>query len=855
MQNGPTSIAEKCCGNHNSSSSSPMRSTRLTLAEAAAISHFDSTATDKAIQHVGAALENLLSRYCAQQCQQGSSSMVVSSYDMAKVQRALQVEINWMALFRHYDDHQNRRTRCLTMSETKNGHNGRTTPLGLLIGILTENAIVWPPVCYEATFQVLWETVLLYCGQRHQKTPSSSSSRCKKEQENDNDDGDDEDFLSPSQRLVWNAMLRMCQSSIPLQKQIFHDDDGVHALPRIQNHQQHVYLRQCQVLFQMLQELLRQQLFWRRHRQPNNHFAIRLALRMLRLSEPCMLLQEDNNNDYAYFSFNSHAAAAAAGAACARRQRRRIQMNSYEITADNDDGFGDDVEDEDDHHGGLHRRCIPKQVGIQSPKVSLARMLAQQASTHKSAHITKGTQMNDELSERWTTWREDVLSFVLEKMGKNYNPNAMVDLIWSICLERPQESALVRFVLALILSSHPKIALEWTLSLLPPVDSSSCVAAPGSANFFFAEYNLQCYSEFVVELAIFDDLDLLQSVTAPLIKCLLDASESVHEETKSNDSIIINNNHVPHWLLKRTFVYILSRRWKVLNSIPYFASVKAEISLAWPSVSDWVDPSLSSEQQSQAITVLHQSGIVGVCEAIEFCSMKPSKTASSKTGALSDEEWPFDQWRGVRAVSHGCGRRHSSQPLFSFLTPGEGLGSSSSTPENLGDFVARHLHGDLLLRVFGYLGFKRMAHVGLVCKEWRNLADNQRLWQSYYKRRYGTIDEDPLSVDPNQPWKTHFHHRFIVEREIRSRTSVRGGRGRKLRVCKYVGCNEIFSSDLQIERHCARHVRNAEKEARKKLKESTKTEQKKRKSPTTKRIPKKRLNSCGAQESSTCAST
>ena len=553
---------------------------------------------------------------------------------------------------------------------------------------------------------------------------------------------DNGDFLTRAQRHVWSALLRLRRKSPALWKHV--------TLPRV-DVQSTTVLRQCETLLGMLQEVRQKQC-------TSDRVILDAALRLLRQSESFLAPNNNTNNPEPP----------------AKRMRRKIQYNPFEASHD-DDGIPEDPE----------ALCIPKIPAIRETREASLPQLLQQKSKIIEAK-TNGATVGD--GERWKEWREQVFDFAMScsRSGTCSNRD-LVDQIWSVVLENVDQSSLLLFFLVKTLSTGCKTLREWIRSLLKLAQAS------GKQSCFYPSFALRCYSELVAELAIFDELAELQSITTPFFGHLLENHM---------------NGHCPDSSLswKRAFVFILSRRAVCLDAIPHFASVKTSISLSWSSVEDWVDPNMSPNEQTHTITTLYQAGILGVCEAMEYSV----KTSSESSKCDEAQEWPFAELKGIRMASRHCRKYYHSRELFSKHVPR--VGAQKSDPAELGDFVQNFLHGDILLRVFGYLGFKRMAQVNLVCREWNRLANHPRLWQSFFQKRYGIAEDDPVRKDPDQPWKTYFHHRFIVEQEVRSRGSTSA---KKLRVCKFVGCNTIVSTLLQLTRHHASHERKTAKKVKK----------------------------------------
>lgn len=628
-----------------------------------------------------------------------------------------------------------------------------TTPLDLVLQALTENPTSFPMACFHIVINVGWQQIIYYCAQ-----PRLTSLR------------KDGEFLTRAQEHVWFCLLRLARKSRSAWKQV--------TFPRVDSHSTSV-LRQYETLFRMLQQV-RQQQCW------SDRIVLDAALRLLRQSQPFVSVQDSTITDPQTIPI----------------PLIKNKYNPYEASHDDD----------------LH--IDPDEVGLpklpiafrERKEASLSQILQQDTKTIEAK--TRGSIVVD--LEKWREWRERVFDFAISSASSRACMNRTIpDQIWSIILEKPEQSSLLRFFLLNILVVEPQLLQEWMHKLL------QFAKMAGRQTCRSVVFAMQFYSELVVELAAFDDLALLQSITAPLFEYLLD-------EQNIGDGV----GQLSAW--KRVFVCLLSRRSNWLNAIPHFESLKTTISLVYGSVHDWIYPSMSEKERSYTITALYQAGVLGVCDAMEHAA---ELTKLSNADILQGR-WPFAKLNGIRMASWNCRKLSHSKHYFSRLESGRvaRLGAPKSDPSKVRDFVQNFLHGDILLRVFDYLGFKRIAQVHLVCKDWKDLADHSRLWGSFYESRYGISADDPVRNNPDQPWKTFFHHRFIAEREVRSRGSTSA---RKLRVCKFVGCNTIVSTPLQLARHHTSHQKQGKERTKKTGAKKEQAGHKRKRTPPKRTSPKR----------------
>lgn len=545
-------------------------------------------------------------------------------------------------------------------------------------------------------------------------------------------------YLTASQRFVWDCLLRMWKRSRALQTAM------EQLVPPMDDQHDTATLRSCRLQFQLLEQV---------HAQPWCRPGTLLfsACRLLRATR--QILQ--------------------GGASFTGPVEPTVLINkassSTWTTVEEAHGWSSDED------GTAVRATRLPKVSTTAPTVSLSRILQQKSDT--------SNRSNDRVeANAWKDLRGSILSFAIDSARFPRGlQHRHLNALWNMVLERPLKSAVLRLFIVRVLASQQSGSAtidEWLLSLFSKVTDE-----------VNAELALRYYTELIVELSAFDDPWRLYRVTVPLIKCILNECDRRRVQSETSHDIRTPRN----LSLQRALAYLLSRRGKALNGISHFASVKAEISLAWPSARDWVDHTMSPKEQSRVLLSLQRGGILGVCDTID-----DSSRSSPKTGFT--EEWPFSEQNSIRSVSRLFRRRDLLPLALSTLdrndcSGGRRHGTMDTSASNC-------LHDDILHRTFAYLGFKRLNQVRLVCREWKDVADNANLWQSFYEKRYGTIKDDPLLQTTPQPWKTHFHHRFLVEREVRSRLS-RGNT--KFRICQYVGCHHIMTTPLQLKRHNATH--------------------------------------------------
>jgi hypothetical protein len=613
-----------------------------------------------------------------------------------------------------------------------------TTALQLVVHTMQKTL---PVPCHSCLWSIAWEQIIRYGGTTtarrwyHQHYSTGTTSR--------------DSRMTPAQQWLWDCVL---------QAPHWNDLPYIPAIPASSSSSP----RDCQLFFDMLQEI--------RLRLPADRLqeATLRLLRGLASWEAATLSTTESVSDYSTVVPTRRT-----------RKRRFREVSAYDDS--------DSASDEDDDHSqsGLSPCRSISQVSLPVPARSSGR-----TDTHvraKGPYTLSAEIFEFAVSTLWTCPEQQ------PSVTRNHY-RFQVDRVWSWICSDPQQSSVLRLVLATMLVSadrdkdggvdadgnptHPMPLLE---------DWMKQQWADGTTEKQFPmTFYLRVFSEFVVELEAFDHLDRLERAMSPFLEKLLMLDEIY------NDATIKKN-----W--KQAFLYILQHRAPWLDAIPEFELIKARLSDVWPSAADWVNPEMSSVEQDRSVVVLQQAGILGVCDVNGF-SVQPKCSAT-------DNAWPFLHHAGLRITGARSGQLLAAGSIFSARDPATLRASHrrgpTSDPEAMRLLMSNSVQGDILLKVFSFLSVRRMALVSLVCRDWKKVADHPQIWRSLFKARYGMDKEDPLRNDiVHQPWKTHFHHRMIVEQEVRSRASRSS---RTYRVCKFIGCNAIFSSSLQRKSHVNKH--------------------------------------------------
>ena len=651
--------------------------------------------------------------------------------------------MDWHALLRQHDEAREvKRTKKVVTSSAHDEENTGTTALQLVVGVLQHTL---PVVCQPLWMSVAWKYIVTYAQTTRRRRWFTSL--VQSEYANIASESYKRDYLTRAQRWLWDIIV----SKQPLSSSI------TLTPPRLDSPTTE---RQCQLYAQMLVEYCRRCQWTSTATHHIQTIVWRTALQLLQTAESLVP------------TLPTDAAASRSVDIPPTTRRKRRRAHVLEITHDKDD-----ISDTEGKHKVPFK--VPRHAC--ATQVSLPRLLKQSAHRATPVHTINNTNI---------LWRQPVFELTLS-CAATYHKRLLMDNVWTLIVQSdPAESAVLRFYMVTVLLSSNNTTLTTTTAptssnLLILEEWMSKLLKHATDGVVSSSLAWSWFSELVVELAALDRVDVFERVTAPFLR------QGLHvDPTKDMNP----------W--KRAFLHMLEHRGPWFQAVPDFALVKARLSLQWPRASNWMSPAMPFKEQQTFLMILQQAGILGVCETVDCGSTDASG------GKASHTEWPFPDWQSIRETGQRCGQMDLVRSICSKRDPFELQKAlrPTSDPARVREFWDNFAHGDILLHIFGFLGIKRMAQIPLVCRGWQQLADHPRLWRALFASRYGTHQEDPTLVrnDAEEPWKKHFHYRFIVEQEIRGRSSKSN---RKLCICRFVGCHAILSTPLQLKRHYATHQR------------------------------------------------
>ena len=313
---------------------------------------------------------------------------------------------------------------------------------------------------------------------------------------------------------------------------------------------------------------------------------------------------------------------------------------------------------------------------------------------------------------------------------------------------------------------------------------------------------LHFYGELLAECDWFRSSRLLVPALYPLLRLVLSSNSGSNDASSSVGAPQTDRHLVP---FRCCLVYVGSRRGMsaieqaVLSLSTCTGSSQVEssmvlwqhLTLAMDNWNDWYHSAWHTSRVEIQLA-LQTCGILSVCEDDDdvAISQSPPRIYRGMREVAMQLECCNDLIRCCFSESLSPEPTHAPAPKGDHRPPG-------------------YLSNDIIQHMFAYLGYKRLVRARSVCREWKDLADRPELWYRIYRLRYGFHPDDPAGRKPVQDgdWKHAFVEAWTAERSIRLRRNWSSGW--KARLCRYVGCLQVCTSQKQAQRHEASHRRPA----------------------------------------------
>jgi F-box domain len=341
---------------------------------------------------------------------------------------------------------------------------------------------------------------------------------------------------------------------------------------------------------------------------------------------------------------------------------------------------------------------------------------------------------------------------------------------------------------------------------------------------------LAWYADVIVESTFCDDRAACWDALQPLVNSVRKRyADEVEWQVQRVDEL-------PRNLLLPCLGYVLSRRKNIFLSVQdsikdEFESLIAVLADSCGDARFWFPESSSgstTKWDKQPARALQSLGILGERSGLPV-SEDGKKTETQKEGSKELEEtrskiqsfqWMDPEptklrhafrlllWSPWEPYKHWS-KRGIDAKLLSDLDHDNKISETKEAPTSQ---PLNHLGEDLLRNIFSFLGYKKLVKTRKVCKVFRDLADEDRLWLPLYRARFCGMLHDhhafqnlAAATINTKVWKDHFRDKLLHQRDIRCGFTFKHEKVFRHCVCPHVGCNEVIRSQKHREKHCAWH--------------------------------------------------
>jgi hypothetical protein len=324
--------------------------------------------------------------------------------------------------------------------------------------------------------------------------------------------------------------------------------------------------------------------------------------------------------------------------------------------------------------------------------------------------------------------------------------------------------------------------------------------------------HLRRYSDFVVDCCHFDDtkncwiaLDKLTSFAFRI------ATTRLHDETCSHalQTLFV--------AIGRAIFHVLVHRRSVLSRDDRFPLLLTKLSYHIGENIQLLLREMTAEERDFAIEFSCATGIVSFVEVNTI----DEDFFDGKKSIENTDRWPFLSKHCIQSSD-----QLALQLASNFMAIEKDEGHRREYSQTSGEKVMPKAYKngkvicvvdviteDIVLNIFSYFGYRRVAKLGEVCKEWHSVGQNPILWQQMYVRRWPNAINDPFAFPAKSSenlkcWKVMFMKKWQVERGLRSKYSLDGW---KHKTCDYIGCTSVLRSLQQSIKHYEKHKKDSTK--------------------------------------------
>jgi len=382
------------------------------------------------------------------------------------------------------------------------------------------------------------------------------------------------------------------------------------------------------------------------------------------------------------------------------------------------------------------------------------------------------------------------------------------------------------------------------------------------------------YAELIVESTFCDERAQCWEAMQPLVHYVKNQCQ------QDDDHKSLTDTPVPNLVTKLLPLlgYILSRRQRLLRSNENddihqeFASFVQFLSWAFGELNDWnLSPeataeAVDSETEQQIIRTLQSLGIVSAfsilsedirrdeCEESIEDDDDDAVSAALPPLSLPDAKGlrrAYQRMTFLPSISVAPCLDYDGSPLYK-LDPrlvsninhdkkqvpwSETKTEDAIVPPDVspGTPPLRYLDNDVLRNIFSFLGYKKLIKLRTVCRDWKEITDEDRFWKPLYEKRFGLMGYDESKENDTKTvkatteataalWKSPFISKWFAQRQIRFKFNHK--REYKFRICRHFDCHHVLSSPYRENQHYEKHKRQKaleeQREAKRKAKEIAK---------------------------------